>query len=64
MHKIELDDSGRRYAALRMIEFLFTQGKISEAVYRRSISENAKVNELMSFTGFHVVENGGRRCRK
>ena len=64
MVKMVFDDSGRRYAALRMIEMLFIQGKISEAVYRRAIMENADPTEIISFTGFFVEEKRGGSCTK
>ncbi len=52
MITIKLKEKDITFAALKLIEQLYKDKKISEKVYRSIISENAAASEIWRFTGF------------
>ena len=60
MDRIHPDDKNCMFAALKLIEQLYIDGKISEKVYRSIILENASGDTIQRFTGFYE----GRKTRK
>ncbi len=52
MITIKLKEKDITFAALKLIEQLYIDKKISEKVYRSIILENAAGDEIWRFTGF------------
>ena len=60
MNKMVTGEANTVFAALKLIEQLYIDGKISEMVYRSIILENAAGEDIQKFTGFYE----GRKTRK
>ena len=52
MITIKLKEKDITFAALKLIEQLYIDKKISEKIYRSIILENAASDEIWGFTGF------------
>ena len=52
MITIKLKEKDLTFAALKLIEQLYIDKKITEKVYRSIIKENAEAGDIWRFTGF------------
>lgn len=54
MNKMFFNKRDQKHAALRLIELLFINGEISEAVYRNIVLDYAEADDITSFTCFKI----------